>query len=55
MGNTLSRVGSRVGPNGTQFIGNIQGRARNKYNRDTLQEYGSRILFIPTRNVSILS
>merc|ERR1712126_804585 len=27
MGTAFSRVGSRVGPNGTQFIGDIQGRA----------------------------
>merc|ERR1712157_290186 len=28
MGTAFSRVGSRVGPNGTQFIGDIQGSAK---------------------------
>ena len=27
MGTAFSRVGSRIGPNGTQFIGDIQGKA----------------------------
>ena len=28
MGSATSRLGSRVGPNGTQFIGDIRGQAR---------------------------